>query len=60
MVETIISDYMSPHCDPDHEDGKLMFLHDTLVHYNASPYPVWLQKVWQLRRYHTDEHLLEL
>ena len=29
MVETVISNYMSPHCDCDLEDGKSIFLHDT-------------------------------
>ena len=58
-VETVISDQMSPHCDPELEDSKPIFLHDTLAHDVASPYQVWLQKVQQLRRYHSDEHSLE-
>ena len=29
MVETVISDHMSPHCDPGLEDSKPIFLHDT-------------------------------
>ena len=32
MVETVISDYMSPHCDLELEDSKPIFLHDTLAH----------------------------
>ena len=32
MVETVISDYMRPHCDPELEDSKLIFLHNTLAH----------------------------
>ena len=56
MVETVISDYMSPHCDLELEDSKPIFLHDTLAHDNAWPYQDWLQKVQQLRRYHPDEH----
>ena len=56
MVETVISDQMSPHCDPELEDSKLIFLHDTLAHDVASPYQVWLQKIQQLRRYCQDEH----
>ena len=59
MVETVISDQMNPHCDPELEDGKPIFLHDTLAHDAGSPYPVWLQKVQQLRRRHQDEHSLE-
>ena len=56
MVETVIFDQMSPHCDPELEDSKLIFLHDTLAHDVASPYQVWLQKIQQLRRYPPDEH----
>ena len=59
MVETVISDKMSPRCDPELEDSKPIFLHDTLVHDDASPYQVWLQNVQQLRRYRPDEHSLE-
>ena len=59
MVETVISDYMSPQCDLDLEDRKPLFLHDALAHDDASPYQLWLQKVQQLRRYRPDEHLLE-
>ena len=55
MVETVISDQMSPHCDPELEDSKSIFLHDTLAHDVASPDQVWLQKVQQLRRYHSLE-----
>ena len=51
MVETVIRDQMSPHCDPELEDSKSIFLHDTLAHDVASPDQVWLQKVQQLRRY---------
>ena len=59
MVGTVISDQMNPHCDPEPEDNKPVFWHDTLAHDVASPYQVWLQKVQQLRRYHPDEHSLE-
>ena len=45
MVATITLDYMSPHYDPELEDSKPIFLHDTLAHDDASPYQVWLQKV---------------
>ena len=45
MVETVVFDYLSPYCDFDLEDGKPVFLHDTLAHDHASPYKVWLQKV---------------
>ena len=43
MVETVISDYMSPHCDLKLEDSKPIFLPDTLAHDNAPPYQVWSQ-----------------
>ena len=56
MVVTVISDYMSPHCDPELEDSKPIILHDTLAHDDALPYQVWLQKVQQLRRYRLNEH----
>ena len=59
MVETVISDIISLHCDPELEDNKPIFLHDTVAHDVASPYQVWLQKVQQLRRYHPDEHSLK-
>ena len=59
MVETVISDKMSPRCDPELEDSKPIFLHDTLTHDVASQYQLWLQKVQQLRRHHPDEHSLE-
>ena len=59
MVETVISDYMSPQCDLDLEDSKPVFLHDTLAHDYASPYQVWLQKVQQVRKCHPDEHSLK-
>ena len=59
MVETVIFDQMSPHCDPELEDNQPICFHDTLTHDVASPYHVWLQKVKQLRRYRPDEHSLE-
>ena len=51
MVETAISDQMSPYCDHELADSKPTFLLDTLAHDVASPYQVWLQKVKQLKRY---------
>ena len=45
MVETVISDYISPHCDFELEDSKPVFLYGTLAHDDALPYQVWLQKV---------------
>ena len=59
VVETVIFDQMSPCCNPELEDSKPIFLHDTLAHDDASPYQVWLQKVQQLRGYRADEHSLE-
>ena len=59
MVEAVISDYMNPHCDPEFEDSKPIFLHDTLAHDDASHYQTWSQKVQQLRRYRPDDHSLE-
>ena len=59
IVETVMYDQMSPHCDPELEDSKPVFLHDTLAHDVVSPYQAWLQKIQQLRRYHPDEHSLE-
>ena len=51
MVERVILAYMSHHYDPELEDSKPTFLHNTLAHDDAPPYQVWLQKVPQLRRY---------
>ena len=59
MVDTVISDYVSPHCDPKLEDSKPIFLDDILAHNDASQDHVWLGKVQQLRRCHPDEHSLE-
>ena len=39
-VQTIIFDSMHTHCDPEPEDSKPIFLHDTLAHAVASPYQV--------------------
>ena len=58
MVETVIFDQMSRHCDTELEDRKPIFLH-ILAHDVASPYQVWLQKVQHQRIYHSDEHSLE-
>ena len=57
MVETVISDQMSHHCDPELEDRKPAILRDILAHDVASPYQVWLQKVQQQGRYHSDNIL---
>ena len=59
MVKLVIFDYMSPHCDLELEDIKPIFLHGTLAQDDASPCQVWLRKVQQLRKYRSDEHLLE-
>ena len=59
IIETVISDYMSPHCDLELEDSKPPPLRDTLAHDDTSSYQVWLHKVQQLRRYCPDEHLPE-
>ena len=36
MVETVIFDQKSPHCDPELEDRKQIFLHDILARDVAS------------------------
>ena len=41
IVEVSYFDHMSPCCDLDLENSKLIFLHDTPVHNNASQYHVW-------------------
>ena len=38
MIETVILDYMSPHCDLELKDRKPIFLHDTLAHDDALSY----------------------
>ena len=40
MVETAISDQMSPYCDLDLQDSKPVFLKNNLAHNDASPYQV--------------------
>ena len=37
IVELVIFDYMSPHCDLEIEEGKPIFSHDTPAHDDASP-----------------------
>ena len=59
MVQTVVFDQMSPHCDPELEDSKPIFLHDTLAHDVTALYQAWLQKVQKLRKYRPDEHSLE-
>ena len=59
VVEKVIFDYVSPHCDLELEDSKPIFLQDTLAHGDPSSYQVWLQKVQQLGRYRPDKHQLE-
>ena len=59
VEETVISDRRSPHCDPELEDRKPILLHDILAHDVASLYQIWLQKIQQQRRYHSDEHSVE-
>ena len=58
-VKTAISDYISPHCNLDLENGTPIFSRDTVAHGAAPPYQVWLQKVQQLRRHYPHEHLLK-
>ena len=41
MVETVILDYMSIQYDPELEDSKSIFLHDTMAHDDTSSYQVW-------------------
>ena len=45
--------------DPELEDSKPIFLHDTLAHDDSPSYRVWFQKVQQLRRYHPDKDSME-
>ena len=44
MVETDIFEQMSPHSDPELEESKPIFLHDTLAHDDSSAFQVWLKK----------------
>ena len=37
VVEIVISDYVNPHCNPELEDSKPIFLHDTLAHDDTLP-----------------------
>ena len=48
VVETLIFDSMSAHCDPELKDRKPILLQDNLAQDVASPYQIWLQKVQQL------------
>ena len=36
MVQTVILDYMNPHYDPELEDSKPIFLHNTLAQDDVS------------------------
>ena len=59
IIETVISENTSLHCNLDLEDCWQIFLQKTLAHDDASQYQVWLQIVWQLRRFRPHEHSLE-
>ena len=45
VVKTVISDYISPHCDPELEDSKPIFLQDTLAQDDASPYQLTTEEI---------------
>ena len=60
MVETVISDYMSPHCDLELEDSKQIFSHDMLAQDDTPSYQVWLQRVPQLPSRWTFTGILNL
>ena len=55
MVETVISDCMSPHYALNHEESKPIFSPHILALDDASPYQVWSQKVQQYRRYYLEK-----
>ena len=55
VLKNILTDYTSPHCDLDLEDGKPIFSHDTPVRDDAPPYQVWLQNAAQFRKYRAGE-----
>ena len=50
MVETVIFDYMNSHYDLELQDSESIFLHDTIAHYDASPYQILVTMVQQPRR----------
>ena len=56
MVERVIFDYLSPHCDPNLKTANQSSCM-TPARDDASPYQVWLQIVQQLRRYQPDKSL---
>ena len=56
MIGTVISDYMSPHCDLELEDSKPIFLQNTPAHDDTSPYQFDHKR---FSSYHPDEQLLE-
>ena len=45
ILETVLFDHISPHCDLDLEDRIQFFLNDIPVHGGVPQYQVWLQKV---------------
>ena len=49
---------MSPSCDLDLKNSNPFFLHDTPAYDDVSPCQVWVQKVWQFRRYCPNKHQL--
>ena len=71
IVETVTSWSMSPCCDLDLEDSKPyepccdldledskpIFCMAIPAYDNVSPYQVWLQNSWRLRRSHVDKHI---
>ena len=40
-IKNLYFDYIIPNCDLDLEDGKSIFLKNSLTHNHASPYQVW-------------------
>ena len=50
MAETVIFDQMSPHCDPELDDSKPIFLHDVLAHDDEPPYQIPMEELL-MRRY---------
>ena len=56
MVETVVSEYMSLHCNFEPDENGTVFSPDGLAYHDALLYKVWLNNVWSFRGVRPDKH----
>ena len=57
MKESCFFDALNSQCDLDREDTNPIFSHEIPPSDDTASNYVWLQKLWQLRRYHPDKRI---